>query len=219
MDLAARKTACLFSGCARLGAVLGRAHRRGTDAGRLRPLRRRGFSAGGRSAGFHGFAHAARQARAERFEGGQGHAAADLCAAKAMAPRDVGMVRTVLEEKGFHTVRPEEISALVRDSGALDRTRGLAHEYATRAKACLNGRARKRIWPRAVRRSRFHPRPRTLRSARHHAAVQARLPRRLRSAARASTFFQRRSSAWSATPCSPARLPILAISSARTGHR
>ena len=33
------------------------------------------------------------------------------------------MVRTVLDEKGFHSVRPEEISALVRDSGALDRTR------------------------------------------------------------------------------------------------
>ena len=55
--------------------------------------------------------------------------------------RDAGMVRTVLEEKGFHSVRPEQISALVRDSGALDRTRVLAHEYAARAKACLNGRA------------------------------------------------------------------------------
>ena len=51
------------------------------------------------------------------------------------------MVRTVLEEKGFHSVRPEEISALVRDSGALDRTRQLAHDYASRAKACLNGAA------------------------------------------------------------------------------
>ena len=29
--------------------------------------------------------------------------------------------------------------ALVQDSGALDRTRALAHEYAGRAKACLNG--------------------------------------------------------------------------------
>ena len=29
--------------------------------------------------------------------------------------------------------------ALVRDSGALDRTRNLAHDYARRAKACLNG--------------------------------------------------------------------------------
>jgi geranylgeranyl pyrophosphate synthase len=29
---------------------------------------------------------------------------------------------------------------LVHDSGALDRARGLAHEYARRAKACLEGR-------------------------------------------------------------------------------
>jgi len=50
----------------------------------------------------------------------------------------VGSVH-VLEEKAFQSVRPEEISALVRDSGALDRTRQLAHEYANRAKACLNG--------------------------------------------------------------------------------
>jgi geranylgeranyl pyrophosphate synthase len=51
------------------------------------------------------------------------------------------MVRTVLEEKGFHSVRAEQISALVRDSGALERTRLLANDYASRAKACLNGRA------------------------------------------------------------------------------
>ena len=50
------------------------------------------------------------------------------------------MVRAVLDEKGFVSVRPEEISALVRESGALDRTRQLAHDYAGRAKACLNGR-------------------------------------------------------------------------------
>jgi len=29
--------------------------------------------------------------------------------------------------------------SLVQDSGALDRTRTLAHEYARRAKECLNG--------------------------------------------------------------------------------
>src|SRR5262249_1347400 len=51
------------------------------------------------------------------------------------------MVRTVLEEKGFHSVSAEDISSLVRDSDALDRTRSLAHDYARRAKACLNGRA------------------------------------------------------------------------------
>jgi hypothetical protein len=48
-------------------------------------------------------------------------------------------VARVLEEKEFNTVRPEKIVSLVHDSGALDRTRSLAHEYARRAKACLNG--------------------------------------------------------------------------------
>jgi len=49
------------------------------------------------------------------------------------------LVRTVLEEKGFDTVRPEEITALVHQSGALDRTRAAALDFASRAKACLNG--------------------------------------------------------------------------------
>jgi len=48
-------------------------------------------------------------------------------------------VARVLEEKEFHSVKAERIVALVQDSGALDRTRALAHEYAGRAKACLNG--------------------------------------------------------------------------------
>ena len=37
------------------------------------------------------------------------------------------------------SVRPETIVALVQESGALDRARNLANEYAARAKACLNG--------------------------------------------------------------------------------
>jgi octaprenyl-diphosphate synthase len=49
------------------------------------------------------------------------------------------MVARVLEEKEFDSVQPETLVALVRDSGALDRTRNLALEYAVRAKACLNG--------------------------------------------------------------------------------
>lgn len=47
------------------------------------------------------------------------------------------LVATVLREKGFASVRPEEITSLVRDSGALDRCRRLACEYATRAKESL----------------------------------------------------------------------------------
>jgi octaprenyl-diphosphate synthase len=51
------------------------------------------------------------------------------------------LVARVLEEKEFDSVRPETIVALVQESGALDRARNLAYEYAHRAKACLNGHA------------------------------------------------------------------------------
>jgi len=51
------------------------------------------------------------------------------------------LVSTVLEEKDFRSVRPEQITELVRDTGALDRTRALAHEFAERAKTSLNGGA------------------------------------------------------------------------------
>ncbi len=50
------------------------------------------------------------------------------------------LVARVLEEKEFNSVQPETLVALVRDSGALDRTRNLAHEYAHKAKNCINGR-------------------------------------------------------------------------------
>ncbi len=49
------------------------------------------------------------------------------------------LVAHVLDEKGFNSVRPETLVSLVQDSGALDRTRNLAQDYAQRAKACLNG--------------------------------------------------------------------------------
>jgi len=49
------------------------------------------------------------------------------------------LVARVLVEKEFHSVRPETIVSLVHDSGALDRARCLAQDYARRAKSCLNG--------------------------------------------------------------------------------
>jgi octaprenyl-diphosphate synthase len=49
------------------------------------------------------------------------------------------LVARVLEEKDFISVKPETIVSLVQDSGALDRARNLAHDYARRAKACIQG--------------------------------------------------------------------------------
>jgi octaprenyl-diphosphate synthase len=47
------------------------------------------------------------------------------------------MVAKVLEERDFVSVRPEQITMLVRETGALDRSATLAREYVRRAKECL----------------------------------------------------------------------------------
>jgi octaprenyl-diphosphate synthase len=47
-------------------------------------------------------------------------------------------VAKVLEERDFHTVRPEQITKLVQETGALDRSAKLAREYVQSAKACLD---------------------------------------------------------------------------------
>ncbi|HYL68211.1 MAG TPA: polyprenyl synthetase family protein, partial [Candidatus Limnocylindria bacterium] len=48
------------------------------------------------------------------------------------------LVAKVLEERGFQSVRPEQITKLVRETGALDRAARLAREYVSRAKSALN---------------------------------------------------------------------------------
>ena len=47
------------------------------------------------------------------------------------------MVAKVLEERDFRSVRPEEITSLVRETGALERATRMAKEYVARAKASL----------------------------------------------------------------------------------
>ena len=141
LELAARKTACLFSGCAKLGGVLGN----------LSDAEEQSLADYGRYAGLaFQLIDDLLDFTASPLQLGK-PVLSDLKEGKVTLPLIYALendgnasrrlVRTVLEEKGFHSVRPEEISALVRDSGALDRTRQLAHEYASRAKACLNGHA------------------------------------------------------------------------------
>jgi octaprenyl-diphosphate synthase len=145
VELAARKTACLFSGCARLGGVLGQ-----LSAAEVQSLADYGRYAG---VAFQ-LVDDLLDFTASPTQLGQpvlsdlkeGKVTLPLIYALESALENDGaagrrMVRAVLDEKGFHSVRPEEIAALVRDSGALQRTRRLAHEFAGRAKACLNGRA------------------------------------------------------------------------------
>jgi len=141
IDLAARKTACLFSGCARLGAVLGN----------VSPAEEQALADYGRYAGvafqmvddlLDFTASPAQLGKPVLSDLKEGKVTLPLIyALESDGSAGRRMVRTVLDEKGFHTVRPEEIAALVRDSGALERTRQLACEYACRAKACINGGA------------------------------------------------------------------------------
>ena len=139
VELAARKTACLFSGCARLGAVLGSLGERDEQA----------------MADYGHYAGLAFQlvddlldftASPEKLgkpvlsDLKEGKVTLPLIyALKSDGAEGRRLVRAVLEEKGFESVRPEQITALVQESGALDRTRAAAQDFASRAKACLDG--------------------------------------------------------------------------------
>ena len=139
LRLATYKTACLFSGCTRLGAVLGRLEEEEQEA----------LAEYGRNAGLAfqlvddllDFTASAQQLGKPVLS--------DLKEGKVTLPLIYAMenghhegrelVARVLAEKEFHSVRPETIVALVQDSGALRRARSLAQDYARRAKSCLNG--------------------------------------------------------------------------------
>ena len=139
LEMATYKTACLFSGCTRLGAVLGLRSERAEEA----------LAEYGRFAGLAfqlvddllDFTASPKQLGKPVLS--------DLKEGKVTLPLIYAMengnhagrrlVATVLAEKDFHSVRPEEITSLVRESGALDRSMQLAHEYARRAKASLDG--------------------------------------------------------------------------------
>src|SRR5216684_1712513 len=139
LRLATYKTACLFSGCARLGAVLGGLELAGEEA----------LAEYGRYAGLAfqlvddvlDFTASAEQlGKPVLSDLKEGKVTLPLIYAMENGHRDAReLVARVLQEKEFNSVRPETIVSLVHESGALDRARTLAHEYAYRAKACLNG--------------------------------------------------------------------------------
>jgi octaprenyl-diphosphate synthase len=149
-ELAYRKTACLFSGCARLGAVLGKQPKHVEDA----------LSEYGRNAGLAfqlvddllDFTASPEQigkpVLSDLKEGkmtlplifalqsngthgieseGNGHSHAD----------GRRLVAKVLEERDFRSVQPEEIAKLVQHSGAITRATRLAQDYVRLAKESL----------------------------------------------------------------------------------
>jgi octaprenyl-diphosphate synthase len=144
MELAFRKTACLFSGCSRLGAVLGRQPKHMEEA----------LAEYGRNAGLAfqlvddllDFTASPEQlGKPVLSDLKEGKVTLPLIFALEAARSAPGngnspghqMVAKVLEERDFQTVRPEEITQLVRDTGALDRAATLAREYASRAKQAI----------------------------------------------------------------------------------
>jgi octaprenyl-diphosphate synthase len=139
LRLATYKTACLFSGCARLGAVLGRLDGEEEEA----------LAEYGRYAGLAfqlvddllDFTASAQQlGKPVLSDLKEGKVTLPLIYAMENGHREAReLVARVLAEKEFDSVRPETIVSLVQDSGALDRARCLAHDYAQRAKSCLNG--------------------------------------------------------------------------------
>jgi octaprenyl-diphosphate synthase len=141
LTLATYKTACLFSGCARLGAVLGGLTSEEEEA----------LADYGRYAGLAfqmvddllDFTASAEQlGKPVLSDLKEGKVTLPLIYAMENGHREAReLVARVLEEKDFISVRPETIVSLVHDSGALDRARALAHDYAGRAKACINGHA------------------------------------------------------------------------------
>ena len=142
-DLAYRKTACLFSGCARLGAVLGRQPERVEEA----------LAEYGRNAGLAfqlvddlldftaSLEKLGKPVLSDLKEGkvtmplifalqnGAGHGTS------ADGRR---LIARVLEERVFLSVRPEQITKLVQETGALGRAGNMARDYVSRAKACLD---------------------------------------------------------------------------------
>lgn len=139
LQLATYKTACLFSGCARLGAVLGGMDEKHENA----------MADYGRYAGLafqlvddllDFTASSEKLGKPVLSDLKEGKVTLPLIYAMENGHHQAReMVARVLDEKEFHSVQPEKLVALVRDSGALDRARNLALDYAGRAKGCING--------------------------------------------------------------------------------
>jgi octaprenyl-diphosphate synthase len=151
IELAYRKTACLFSGCARLGAVLGRQPKHveeslaeyGRNAGLAFQLvdDLLDFTASPEQLGkpvlsdlkegkvtlplIFALQSSAGSPAAEGVE--NGHSPAECRR----------LIARVLEERDFLSVRPEQITRLVQETGAQARAANLARDYVSRAKACL----------------------------------------------------------------------------------
>jgi octaprenyl-diphosphate synthase len=154
-ELAYRKTACLFSGCARLGAVLGKQPKHLEEAlaeyGRYAGLAFQlvddllDFTASPEKLGKPVLSDL-KEGKVTlplifAMEAGKKAAAVAVGSSDAHLHSNGSgrrMVAKVLEERDFQSVRPEQITKLVQETGALDHASKLAREYVCRAKASLS---------------------------------------------------------------------------------
>ncbi|HXA56904.1 MAG TPA: polyprenyl synthetase family protein [Candidatus Acidoferrum sp.] len=142
-ELAYRKTACLFSGCARLGAVLGKQPAHVEEA----------LAEYGRNAGLafqlvddllDFTASLEKLGKPVLSDLKEGKVTLPLIFALQIAANGNGhsdgrrLVAKVLEERGFVSVRPQQITDLVRETGALERASALARAHVEHAKECLS---------------------------------------------------------------------------------
>jgi octaprenyl-diphosphate synthase len=153
-ELAYRKTACLFSGCSRLGAVLGKQPKAVEDAlaeyGRNAGLAFQlvddllDFTASPEKLGKPVLSDL-KEGKVTlplilALEAGTDGSAGDGAGHAHSRSNGDGrkLVAKVLEERDFQSVRPEQITRLVKETGALERSRKLARDYVCRAKASLS---------------------------------------------------------------------------------
>jgi octaprenyl-diphosphate synthase len=139
LDLAERKTACLLGGCAEIGAVLAR-----RDEATQRALAQYG-----RFAGLEfqlvddllDFTSSRTQlGKPVLSDLRQGKVTLPLIyALESGGPEERAMVSRVLADRSFSSTSAEEIARFVRSTGAFERTRALARQYAARAKECICG--------------------------------------------------------------------------------
>jgi len=141
LRLATYKTACLFSGCARLGAVLGglegKEEQALADYGRYAGLAFQlvddllDFTASAEQLGKPVLSDLKREKSRYPLNLRDG----EWSSRRARA----GRARCLARKKNLILSAPKQSFPLVHESGALDRARTLAQGYAGRAKACFNG--------------------------------------------------------------------------------
>lgn len=138
LEVSRRKTACLFAVCLQLGAVLG-----GKNSAEEEQLARYGLHVGMAFQIIDDLldfiATHERLGKPVVNDLREGKVTLPLIyALEEASPEDRGKVETVLEEKGFASVTPGEIVALVRESGAVHRTRSRARDFVNEAYRALD---------------------------------------------------------------------------------